>query len=94
MIKRGTVWMMALMFAASLLAAPAAMAHKAGVQGPQKGQSSGVNGFHRKMWFKEEWGGGEKSSRTGNVGNPPATVPSRRVIANVIQFYSIFLVRR
>lgn len=97
MTKRGTVWMMALVFAASLLAAPAAMARKTGDQGPQKGDKGVVDGFRgqRKMFFEiQEDGGGGFVAPQGFTQGAPSTT-RRRVALNVLlQFYAGFLVRR
>jgi len=93
MTKRGTVWMMALVFAASLLAAPAAMARKTGDQGPQKGENDGIAGFHRKIWFKEERGGGEKANNPGGSGG--SVVESRWVISlAVLKAFNLVIFRR
>ena len=96
MTKRGTVWMMALMFAASLLAAPAAMAHKAGVQAPQKGDR-GVLGFggHRKIFFKiQEDGGGGYVAPVGSNSSTRNTVAGRHVVEDMLRLYVQFVVRR
>ena len=96
MTKRGTVWMMALMFAASLLAAPAAMAHKTGVQGPQKGDQNGLGGFkYRKMFFHSESGGGGFGPNHGGIGSTATdTRAPRQVISEWLRLYMQLVIRR
>jgi len=96
MTKRGTVWMMTLVFAASLLAAPAAMARKVGDQGPQKGDFGDIGGFkYRKMWFHSESGGGGFGANPRGTGSTSTdTTVRRQVIFELLRLYTQLVIRR